>query len=193
MEPSAYVRRIQADIQDYKRTGMTGPQFPTGLQVPTTEDAQMVVVEVDFVRDGQVEIAMAAAFEDLGLESRTLVQVKRRADWPRLWVAMLDEQRRWEENEVMVLVDLPPDANILDVGWVYAYKREALGGVFDCRARVLVKGFAQIEGVDYFDTSVPVAKITSIRICLSLAARYEWPVASDGCSQCLSEHRGSQK
>ena len=40
------------------------------------------------------------------------------------------------------------------------------------KARLVAKGFQQKEGIDYFDTYAPIAKITSIRIIFSLASIY---------------------
>ena len=40
------------------------------------------------------------------------------------------------------------------------------------KARLVVKGISQKYGVDYEETFAPVAKLTSIRVVLSLAAKY---------------------
>jgi len=39
-------------------------------------------------------------------------------------------------------------------------------------ARLAVKEYAQVYGVDYLDTIAPIAKLTSIRILISLAVTY---------------------
>ncbi|GKC14390.1 ribonuclease H-like domain-containing protein [Tanacetum coccineum] len=42
------------------------------------------------------------------------------------------------------------------------------------KARLVAKGYAQTYGIDYSETFSPVAKISSIRLFISLAATYNW-------------------
>src|SRR3954462_6930621 len=48
------------------------------------------------------------------------------------------------------------------------YKTDGTVSAF--KARLVAKGFRQREGIDYFDTYAPVARITSIRILFALAS-----------------------
>ena len=47
------------------------------------------------------------------------------------------------------------------------------GTIDKYKARLVVKGYRQKEGLDYFDTYSPVTRITSIRILMELAAVHD--------------------
>lgn len=48
-------------------------------------------------------------------------------------------------------------------------------GIIDrYKARLVAEGFTQVEGIDFFDTFSSVAKMTTLRILLSLASANSW-------------------
>jgi len=44
----------------------------------------------------------------------------------------------------------------------------------DIKLNWLLKGYTQIEGLDYFDTYSLVAKMTTIRLVIALASIHNW-------------------
>ncbi|GKD24429.1 retrotransposon protein, putative, ty1-copia subclass [Tanacetum coccineum] len=68
------------------------------------------------------------------------------------------------------LVDSPPGCKPLGYKWIFKKKMKADGTIDKYKARLVIKGFRQHEGLDYFDTYSPVTRITSIRMILAIAA-----------------------
>jgi hypothetical protein len=60
--------------------------------------------------------------------------------------------------------------------WVFTVKYLADGSVDRYKARLVAKGFTQIPGKDFGTTFAPVAKLTYVRLLMSLAASHSWPL-----------------
>ena len=66
-------------------------------------------------------------------------------------------------------MDLPPGCKPLGYKWIFKMKLKADGSTDKYKVRLVVKGYKQKEGVDYFDTYSPVTRITSIRMLMDIA------------------------
>ncbi|GJR97445.1 zinc finger, CCHC-type containing protein [Tanacetum coccineum] len=74
------------------------------------------------------------------------------------------------ENNTWVLSDLPPGCKPLGCKWIFKRKMKVDGTIDKFKAGLVIQGFRQKEGIDYFDTYAPVARITTIRLLLALVA-----------------------
>jgi transposase InsO family protein len=68
----------------------------------------------------------------------------------------------------------PSTANLVGCRWLFKMKRDKDGNVSKFKARLVAQGFTQVFGVDYAETYAPVARYTSIRLIIALAAHYDW-------------------
>ena len=74
------------------------------------------------------------------------------------------------ENKAWTLVDLPVDRQAIENKWIFKKKTDTNGNVTVYKARLVVKGFRQVQGVDYDEIFSSVAMLKSVGIMLALAA-----------------------
>ena len=60
--------------------------------------------------------------------------------------------------------------------WIYKIKHAVDDSIEKYKARFVARGFSQKEGIDYEETFAPVARYTSIRSVLALAAVMKWKI-----------------
>ncbi|KAL8157440.1 hypothetical protein AgCh_002223 [Apium graveolens] len=85
-------------------------------------------------------------------------------------VAIQEELNQFERCEVWALVPPPQDAKIIGTRWVFKHKNDEDGNIIRNKARLVVQGYNQHEGIDYDETYAPVARLEAIRILMAFAA-----------------------
>jgi hypothetical protein len=133
---------------------------------------------IDFAFSAQFSDVIAAAISDLNKDPTSLNEAQSREDWP-LWREAMDREiETLERASTWRTVIRPDNANIVGSKWVFHIKRIADGSIDKHKARLVARGFTQVYGLDYFNTYSPVARLTSIRLILAIAARYDWEIES---------------
>lgn len=85
-------------------------------------------------------------------------------------MAMAEELQSFKENDAWELSNPPQDVRVVQCKWVLRKK-------YDCdnnirfRARLVAKGFSQVQGVDYTDTFSPVVRHTTLRLLFALSVQ----------------------
>eukprot|EP00253_Pinus_taeda_P035284 PITA_35284 len=81
---------------------------------------------------------------------------------------MEEEMNSLLENKTWELVNLPKGRKALQNKWVYEIKHEGDEKKERYKVRLVVKGFAQKEDIDFTEILSPVVKMSSIRVILGL-------------------------
>ena len=92
-----------------------------------------------------------------------------------LWQqAMAEELQALEKTHTWDLVDLPSSKTYIGCKWVYKIKTHFDGFVEHYKARLVAKGYTQEYGIDYEEIFAPIARLTSVRSLLVIAAVKNW-------------------
>ena len=89
---------------------------------------------------------------------------------------MVEEIDALYSNGTWDLVALPLGKSPVGCRWVYTMKVGPNGQIDWLKARLVVKGYTQQYGSNYYDTFSPIAKIAFVRLLLSMAAMRSWPL-----------------
>ena len=90
--------------------------------------------------------------------------------------AMNLELQALENNHTWVITPLPPGKKAIGCKWIYRTKYKSDGSLDKYKARLVAQGYSQQFGIDYDETFAPVAKMTTVRALLAVAAVKKWYV-----------------
>jgi hypothetical protein len=117
------------------------------------------------------------AYIALGGEPNTFQQAKQ-SDHAKQWEeAIAREYEQLVRSGTIEWVRAPPPGRTaIGSKVVFKEKKDADGNTVKFKARIVAKGYSQIPGLDFEQTSATVARFTTLRTLLSLAAREDWEV-----------------
>jgi hypothetical protein len=93
---------------------------------------------------------------------------------PNWLEAMTEEYRALLGNDTWDLVPPPRNSNIVSGKWVFCHKLKPDGSLDPYKARWVLRGFSQEQGVDFDETFSPVVKPAMVCVVLSIALSLKW-------------------
>jgi len=91
--------------------------------------------------------------------------------------AMNLELQALEDNHTWVITPLPPGKKAIGCRWIYRTKFNSDGSIDKHKAWLVAQGYSQQFGIDYDETFAPVAKVTTVKNLLAVAAVRRWCVS----------------
>lgn len=89
---------------------------------------------------------------------------------------MLQEFHALEANHTWDLVPLLAYKKPISCKWVYKIKHKSDSSVERYKARLVIRGNTQKEGIDYTDTFSSIVRFTTIKVLLSIIVKRNWTI-----------------
>lgn len=95
-----------------------------------------------------------------------------------LWKGAAEvEYRNLVSHDTWEVVPLPPGISLMDLKWIFRRKTGADGQVNRHKARIVVRGFQQKEGIDFTEIFASVVKPTTWRLLFVIGIHEGWVFA----------------
>jgi hypothetical protein len=109
-------------------------------------------------------------------EPLTINEALQRPD-KEMWMnAIIEEFTSLEKNKISYITDLPHGKKAIGCKWVFKVKRNEKNEIIRYKARLVIQGFRQVEGVDYWDTFSPTVSTKTIKWLIALATEHDWEI-----------------
>ncbi|GKE79354.1 retrovirus-related pol polyprotein from transposon TNT 1-94, partial [Tanacetum coccineum] len=93
------------------------------------------------------------------------------------WIeSMQEELHQFDRLDVWELVDKPLCKNFINLKWLWKNKRDEENAVIRNKSRLVAKGYAQKEGIDFEESFASVARLEAVRLFIAYAAHKSFTV-----------------
>ncbi|KAE8732274.1 hypothetical protein F3Y22_tig00002237pilonHSYRG01326 [Hibiscus syriacus] len=145
----------------YQQPNEEGGPSETEESIPQSQLRRSTII-----RRPNPKYANATIIEE-ATEPETFEEASKSSEW---MTAMKEEIDALQQNQTWDIVPKIKDVKPISCKWVYKIKRRPDRSIERYKARLVARGFSQQYGLDYDETFSPVAKLTTVRVLLALAA-----------------------
>nr|GFA00105.1 Gag-Pol polyprotein [Tanacetum cinerariifolium] len=93
------------------------------------------------------------------------------------WIeSMQEELHQFDRLDVWELVDRPICKNVINMKWLWKNKRDEENTIIRNKYRLVAKGYAQKEGVDFEESFSPVARLKAVWLFIVYAAHKSFTI-----------------
>nr|GFC12290.1 hypothetical protein [Tanacetum cinerariifolium] len=82
----------------------------------------------------------------------------------------------FDRLDVWELVDIPLCKNVINMKWLWKNKHDEENTVIQNKSRLVAKGYAQKEGVDFEESFAPVARLEAVQLFIAYAIHKSFTV-----------------
>nr|GEU48511.1 retrovirus-related Pol polyprotein from transposon TNT 1-94 [Tanacetum cinerariifolium] len=94
-----------------------------------------------------------------------------------VWIdSMQEELHQFDRLDVWELVDRPLCTNVINMKWLWKNKRDEEKTIIRNKSRLVAKGYAQKEGVDFEESFAPVARLEVVWLFIAYATHKSFTV-----------------
>nr|GEX41234.1 hypothetical protein [Tanacetum cinerariifolium] len=90
--------------------------------------------------------------------------------------ALTEELHQFDRLDVWELVERPLCKNVINMKWLWKNNRDEENTVIRNKSRLMAKGYAQKEGVDFEESFAPIARLEAVRLFIAYAAHKSFTV-----------------
>nr|GFC53683.1 retrovirus-related Pol polyprotein from transposon TNT 1-94 [Tanacetum cinerariifolium] len=93
------------------------------------------------------------------------------------WIeSMQEELHQFDRLDVWELVDRPLCTNVINLKWLWKNKHDEENTVIRNKSRLVAKGYAQKEGVDFEESFAPIARLEAVRLFIAYVAHKSFTI-----------------
>ena len=162
-----------SETQTLEESVAMNPPVPRAWKLYRSHPLDQILIDLNYGVQTRSKLKNFCAFYAFlsNIEPKNVYEALADSNWI---TAMQEELHQFERNKVWHLVPRPKDRTIIRTKWVFRNKLDEQEIVTRNKARLVVQGYNQEEGIDYEETFAPVVRIEGFRILIAFAAHMEF-------------------